>query len=105
MTNRQCANELPGPGDVKKVQQPVSQQNVEDGYNHLMYVKVIALLLSNQDDNHNTVLDNQRLRHLAELLFFLVEHPSAVLGDVVSEREPGPADNIRVVSPDEGGAS
>ena len=105
MTNRQCANELPGPGDVQKVQHPLSQQNAEDGYNHLMYVKVIALLLSNQDDNNNTVLNNQRLRDLAELLFFLVEHPSDVLGDVASEMEHGPAENIRVVSPDAGGVS
>ena len=104
MTNRQCANELPGPGDVQKVQHPVSERNAEDGYNHLMYVKVIALLLSNQDDNNDTVLDNQRLRDLAELLFFLVEHPSEVLGEVASEKEPGPADNIRVVSPDKGRA-
>ena len=104
MTNRNCANELPGPKDVQDVQHPVTDQNAQDGFDHLAYLKVIALLLSNQDHNNDCVLDDMRICDLGRLIFFLTEHPSSVLSEVGSHIK-DPSDNLRVVPLAEGRAA
>ncbi len=76
-------NEPPGPGDIAPVTSRVTKQNADQAFDLLMGVKVISLLLANQDEN-NPDLDTSRLKDLGRLLFFLADQPSSVLGELYS---------------------
>ena len=82
-TTTTCGNEYPGPRDIAEVRSHVTNQNVDQAYDFLMGLKVVALLLANQDEN-NAELDTMRLKDLGQLIFFLAEQPSDVLGELRS---------------------
>ena len=82
-----CANEYPGPNDIARVESPVTHQNAKDAYDQLMFIKVVSLLVANQDGNEED-MSVDRLRDLGRLFFFLAEQPSDVLGELASERQP-----------------
>ncbi len=91
-TTRPCANEYPGPADIARVECPVTQKNAQQAFDFLMGVKVVSLLLANQDESGKEI-DINRLRDLGRLIFFLVEHPSSVLGELgvsIHDDEPTP---------------
>ena len=101
-----CGNEYPGPRDVARVENPVTRQNCQDGFDHLMFIKVVSLLMANQDGNEED-LDHCRFRDLGKLLFFLAEHPSSVLGELESALEdddPDPGKEKPVLIQSVGGA-
>ncbi len=86
------ANEYPGPADIARVESPVTQKNAQQAFDFLMGIKVVALLLANQDESGKDI-DINRLRDLGQLFFFLVEQPSSVLGELsvaIDDDEPDP---------------
>ena len=101
-----CANELPELGDIARVENPVTHQNIEDAYDQMMFIKVVSLLLARQDHNAEE-LDTCRLMDVGRLLFFLAGHPSNVLGDLgasYSDDEPDPGKERPVLVRSAGGA-
>ncbi len=86
------ANEYPGPEDIARVESPVTQKNAKQAFDFLMGVKVVSLLLANQDESGEEI-DITRLRDLGRLIFFLVEQPSSVIGELsvaIDDDEPTP---------------
>jgi len=86
------ANEYPGPEDIARVESPVTQKNAEQAFDFLMGVKVVSLLLANQDESGKDI-DIHRLRDLGQLIFFLVEQPSSVISELnvaIDDDEPTP---------------
>ena len=86
------SNEYPGPRDIVRVESPVTKRNTGQAFDFLMGIKVISLLLANQDDNEKDI-GIDRLRDLGRLLFFLAEQPSDVLGtlsDAFNDDDDGP---------------
>ncbi len=79
-----CANEYPEPSDIVRKGGPVTKQNVSDAYDQLMFIKVVSLLLGNQDCNDEGI-SVERSRDLGRLFFFLAGQPSDVLGDLSSD--------------------
>ena len=79
MTN--YANEYLGVCDIDRVKSPITHQNVEDAFDQLMFIKVVSMLLANQDGNAEDLSIN-RLMDLGRLFFFLADHPSDVLGEL-----------------------
>jgi hypothetical protein len=75
------ANEYLGVCDIDRVKSPVTKQNVEDAFDQLMFIKVVSMLLANQDGNAKD-LEVNRLMDLGRLFFFLADHPSDVLGEL-----------------------
>ena len=73
------ANEYAEPCDIARVKAPVTKQNVRDAYDQLMFIKVVSLLLANQDYNGGKKLDICRMSDLGRLFFFLAGQPSDVL--------------------------
>ena len=105
MTN--CANELPELGDIARVEDPVSHQNIEDAFDQMMFIKVVGLLMAKQDGNEED-LDYCRIRDLGRLFFFLAGHPSDVLGDLgaaFNDDDPDPGKEKPVLMRSVGGAS
>ena len=82
MTN--YANEYAEPNDIARKEGPVTKQNVSDAYDQMMFIKVVSLLLGNQDCNDEGI-SVEHSRDLGRLFFFLAGHPSDVLGDLSSE--------------------
>ncbi len=90
MTN--YANEYPGPEDIERVKSRVTKRNAEQAFDLLMGVKVVSLLLANQDESGEDI-DINRLKDLGQLLFFLAEQPSSVMGELsvaIDDDEPTP---------------
>ena len=77
------SNEYLGVCDIDRVKSPVTHQNVEDAFDQLMFIKVVSMLLANQDGNAEDLSIN-RLMDLGRLFFFLADHPSDVLGELSS---------------------
>ena len=75
------ANEYLGPADIERVKNRVTQKNAEQAFDLLMGVKVVSLLLANQDESGKDI-DINRLRDLGQLLFFLADQPSSVMGEL-----------------------
>ncbi len=101
-----CGNEYPGPRDIARVGKPVTRQNCNDAYDQLMFIKVVSLLMANQDGNEED-LDHCRFRDLGKLLFFLAEHPSDVLGELstsIKDDDPDPGKEEPVLIRSAGGA-
>ncbi len=84
-------NEYAEPNDIVRKGGPVTKQNVSDAYDQMMFIKVVSLLLANQDDNEEDFSIN-RLRDLGRLFFFLAGQPSDVLGDLSSDFNDGDPD-------------
>ncbi len=85
-------NEYPGPGDIARVESPVTRQNAQDAFDFLMGVKAIGLLLANQDESGKDI-DIDRLKDIGRLIFFLADQPSNVLGELsvaIDDDEPTP---------------
>ena len=78
-------NEYAEPNDIARKGGPVTKQNVSDAYDQLMFIKVVSLLLANQDNNSGGELDICRMGDLGRLFFFLAGQPSGVLGDLESD--------------------
>ena len=78
------ANEYAEPNDIARKEGPVTKQNVSDAYDQLMFIKVVSLLLGNQDCNDEGI-SVERSRDLGRLFFFLAGQPSDVLGDLSSD--------------------
>ena len=85
------ANEYAEPNDIARKEGPVTKQNVSDAYDQLMFIKVVSLLLGNQDCNEDGI-SVERSRDLGRLFFFLAGQPSDVLGDLSSEFDDGDTD-------------
>ena len=86
------ANEYPGPADIERVKCPVTKENAQQAFDFLMGIKVICLLLANQDEGGKDI-DINRLKDLGQLLFFLAEQPSSVMGELsvaMDDDEPTP---------------
>ncbi len=107
------ANEYPGPADIARVKCPITQKNAQQAFDFLMGLKVVSLLLANQDESGEDI-DIPRLRDLGQLLFFLADQPSSVLGELsvsIDDDEPDPGRHEPVLVPitdrqiDAGGAS
>ena len=105
--------EYPGPADIARVKCPVTQKNAHQAFDFLMGVKVVSLLLANQDEGGKDI-DISRLKDLGKLLFFLADQPSDVLGELsvaIDDDEPTPGQHkpelvsIRDKQIDAGGAS
>ena len=79
------ANEYAEPNDIARKEGPVTKQNVSDAYDQLMFIKVVSLLLANQDNNSGRELDICRMSDLGRLFFFLAGQPSDVLVHLESE--------------------
>ncbi len=73
------ANEYAEPRDIARVENPITKQNADDAYDQLMFIKVVSLLLANQDNNSGRELDICRMSDLGRLFFFLAGQPSDVL--------------------------
>ena len=86
------ANEYAEPNDIARKEGPVTKQNVSDAYDQLMFIKVVSLLLANQDNNSGGELDICRMSDLGRLFFFLAGQPSDVLGDLNSDFNDDDAD-------------
>ena len=87
-----CGNEYPGPNDIARVKCPVTRENAQQAFDFLMGIKVVSLLLANQDESGEEI-DIPRLRDLGQLLFFLAEQPSSVIGELsvsIDDDEPDP---------------
>ena len=78
-------NEYAEPCDIARIESPVTKQNVDDAYDQLMFIKVVSLLLANQDNNSGRELDISRQSDLGRLFFFLAAQPSDVLADLSSD--------------------
>ncbi len=78
-------NESAEPSDIVRKGGPVTKQNVTDAYDQLMFIKVVSLLLANQDNNSGRELDICRMSDLGRLFFFLAGQPSDVLVHLESE--------------------
>ncbi len=76
------ANEYAEPRDIARIKRPVTKQNAEDAYDQLMFIKVVSLLLANQDNNSGRELDICRMSDLGRLFFFLAGQPSDVLNEL-----------------------
>ena len=85
------ANEYLGVCDITHPKSPVTHQNVTEAFDQLMFIKVVSLLLANQDCNEECI-SAERSRDLGRLLFFLADHPSSVLGELESEKDDRPSD-------------
>jgi len=85
-------NEYAEPNDIARKEGPVTKQNVSDAYDQMMFIKVVSLLLANQDNNSGRELDICRMSDLGRLFFFLAGQPSDVLGDLESEFNDNDAD-------------
>ena len=106
-------NEYDGPSNIARVTSRVTKQNVDQAFDLLMGIKVIGLLLGNQDEN-NPDIDTSRLKDLGQLIFFLADQPTDVLGELGSalpddDDEPTPGTHKPVLvsmskKQDEGGA-
>ena len=86
------ANEYLGVCDIDRVVSPATQQNVDEAFDQLMFIKVVSLLLAKQDCNEESI-SVERLRDLGRLFFFLSDHPSDVLGELsvaIDDDEPTP---------------
>jgi len=100
-------NEPPGPSEIAQVTSRITKQNADQAFDLLMGVKVIGLLLANQDEN-NADLDTSRLKDLGRLIFFLADQPSSVLGELYSaidDDDPDPGKEEPVLMQSVGGAS
>ena len=87
-----CANEYPGPADIARVKSQITQKNVQEAFDFLMGIKVVCLLLANQDESGRDI-DIDRLKDIGKLLFFLADQPSSVLGELsvaIDDDEPDP---------------
>ncbi len=84
-------NEYAEPNDIARKEGPVTKQNVSDAYDQLMFIKVVSLLLGNQDCNDEGI-SVERSRDLGRLFFFLAGQPSDVLGDLNSDFNDDDAD-------------
>jgi len=91
--------------DIARKEGPVTHQHASNAYDQMMFIKVIALLLANQDGNSARVLDLARQSDLGRLIFFLTEHPSDILGDLESELRPEVPDIVSDLPLNDGGAS
>ncbi len=76
------ANEYAEPRDIARVENPSTKQNADDAYDQLMFIKVVSLLLANQDNNSGRELDICRMSDLGRLFFFLAGQPSDVLNEL-----------------------
>ncbi len=86
------ANEYAEPRDIAKVENPVTKQNADDAYDQLMFIKVVSMLLANQDCNEEGI-SVERSRDLGRLFFFLAGQPSDVLSalsDAFNDDDDGP---------------
>ena len=86
------ANEYAEPNDIARKEGPVTKQNVSDAYDQMMFIKVVSLLLANQDGNAKD-LEVNRLMDLGRLFFFLAGQPSDVLSglsDAFNDDDDGP---------------
>ncbi len=97
------SNEYLGVCDIDRVKSPVTHQNVEDAFDQLMFIKVVSMLLANQDGNAEDLSIN-RLMDLGRLFFFLADHPSDVLGELSSaynddDDGPDPGKEVPVLTP------
>ena len=72
-------NEYAEPRDIARIERPVTKHNTQDAYDQLMFIKVVSLLLANQDNNSGMDLDICRMSDLGRLFFFLAGQPSEVL--------------------------
>ena len=102
MTN--YANEYPGVCDIDRAESPVTHQNVQEAFDQLMFIKLVSLLLANQDESGKEIEIN-RLKDLGQLFFFLSDQPASVLGELESQYSDRQSDFLRSVPSDEGGAS
>ena len=100
-----CASEYPGPNDIARVESPITHQNAHEAFDQMMFIKVIALLLANQDQNSARELDLDRQSDLGRLLFFLADQPSTVLGEFAAEKRPEISNIVSDLPLNEGGAS
>ena len=94
------ANEYPGPGDIDRVVSPVTQQNIDEAFDQLMFIKVVSMLLANQDCNEEGI-SVERSRDLGRLFFFLADQPSSVLGELsvsIDDDEPNPGQHKPVLA-------
>ncbi len=85
-------NEHAEPRDIAKVENPVTKQNADDAYDQLMFIKVVSMLLANQDCNEEGI-SVERSRDLGRLFFFLAGQPSDVLSalsDAFNDDDDGP---------------
>ena len=78
------ANEYAEPSDIVRKGGPVTKQNVTDAIDQIMFIKVVSLLLGNQDCNDEGI-SVERQRDLGRLFFFLAGQPSDVLVHLESE--------------------
>ena len=78
-------NEYAEPSDIVRKGGPVTKQNVTDAIDQIMFIKVVSLLLANQDNNNGRELDICRMSDLGRLFFFLAGQPSDVLVHLESE--------------------
>ena len=68
-TTTTCANEYPGPQDIARVKCPVTRKNAQQAFDFLMGIKVVSLLIANQDESGEEI-DFTRLKDLGRLLSF-----------------------------------
>ncbi len=69
--------------DIVPVTSQLSKKNAQQGFDLLMGVRAIGLLMANQDEN-NEGLTIDRQKDLGSLIFFLAGQPSSVLGELES---------------------
>ncbi len=99
-TTTTCANEYPGPQDIARVKCPITQKNAQQAFDFLMGIKVVCLLLANQDESGRDI-DIDRLKDIGKLLFFLADQPSSVLGELsvsIDDDEPDPGQHKPVLA-------
>jgi len=95
------ANEYLGVCDIERVKSPATQQNVDEAFDQLMFIKVVSLLLAKQDCNEENI-SVERSRDLGRLFFFLADHPSSVLGELsvaIDDDEPDPGKEKPILTP------
>ena len=73
-----------GMSDIVPVTSPVSNKNAQQGFDLLMGVRVIALLMAHQSENGDG-LSIDRQQDLGSLIYFLTGQPASVLGELESE--------------------
>ncbi len=89
------------PSEIEPVRSALTQENADQGFDLLMGVKVIGLLLAKQDCNEERI-NVERLRDLGQLIFFLADQPASVLGELnvaIDDDEPDPGKERPVLTP------
>ncbi len=97
------ANEYPGVCDIDRAESPVTQRNIQDAFDQLMFIKLVSMLLANQDESGKEI-DIIRLKDLGRLIFFLADQPSSVLGELESQYSDRQSDLLHAVPSNEGDA-